>query len=67
MIYWKDVRTALRKHCPPEAVEWQLKEMVEYLNKQEGLSMQAISKLTEGRCGRTSLCLKMRQQENAKA
>lgn len=59
MIYWGDVRKTLSKHCPTN--EWKLEEIIFYLNKVEGLSMAAIAKLTEGKCGRTSLVLKMKK------
>ena len=59
MIYWNDVRTQLVAHCPDANDKWSLYKIINYLNKEERLSMQAIADLTEGRCGRTSLCLKM--------
>ena len=63
MIYWRDVRTELVKHCPYDAIRdgWKVSDMVHFLNKTEGLSMQAIAKLTKGKCGRTSLCLMMKR------
>ena len=61
MIYWKDVKMSLLKHCPEGSENWTLKEIILYLNKEERLSMKRIAAMTGGRCGRTSLCLKMKE------
>jgi hypothetical protein len=61
MIYWTDVKKTLLRHCPIHDEGWSLREVVTYLNKEEHLSMWAIAALTNGKCGRTSLCLKMKE------
>ena len=59
MIYWTDVKNRLLKHCPERAEShgWTLKEVVIYLNRIERLSMKKIAEMTDGSCGRSSLCL----------
>ncbi len=66
MIYWTGVRSKLLKHCPEQANEWGLKDIIFYLNKCERLSMEKIALLTEGECGRTSLCLRIKQLNKEK-
>jgi len=61
MIYWSEVREKLLKHCPNAIDDWSLYDIVTYMNKEDRLSMQAIADLTEGACGRSALCMKMKE------
>lgn len=61
MIYWADVKKKLLPHCPPEAVDWPVQDLVRYLNKNGRLSLKAIADLTEGCCGRTALFFKLKE------
>jgi len=64
MIYWSDVRKKLLEKCSVlefQIDDWSLYDIVMYMNKEDRLSMQSIADLTEGRCGRTALCLKMKE------
>jgi|GEM_PF-4738222 len=60
MIYWSEVKKTLIKYCPPATDDWSLSDVVRYLNERQRLSMKKIADMTEGKCGRTSLCLRMK-------
>lgn len=65
MIYWSEVRRNLIPHCPLEAGDWTLDEIIRYLNKERKMSMKTIADLTKGQCGRTTLCLKIKKDHSS--